>query len=504
MHFQLLWFLWLSVHAQAWAMAPLTPLVFAQEGTSVTLPCNVTDERQTGHWRIAVRWSRERRTMLLVEQNGVVKRGHHMVHRATIKESLFQKGVFSLHIEPVQYMDAGLYTGSIKYGELSLHCQVLLHVTKVTAVPSGTLPETGRVSLTCASSYPQKEKEVRWYHNEDRISAKTHILHGKELTIKQLTPQHSGDWRCELLYENGSQKGSASYHLQVLGFSYGDLNPSFIYAMVGSSIELPCHLSGITKSSTAGLSVSWSQIQSDGHKKTLPTSGLAILGSKSWSSHGSLLQSVNQNFLLHISEVGEGDAGLYQCSFTYHGQTFTRKLRLVTMRVSSSESGLIQEGSRLQLACELSDPSGVERYEWSKEELLVRNDSEDEEDISERSRIPHKLYDGKTLELAPVSVQDAGIWVCSVYAQEKIVGQVKYHLDVIGAQNGSPSPISSGEISFAVVFFFIVLLILVAIFLLAWRNRRRRLSHYPALENVERLSPTPEKCLKTGAKQETA
>nr|XP_033781272.1 lymphocyte activation gene 3 protein [Geotrypetes seraphini] len=499
----LLWFLLLTACAEAWARNPIIPEVFAQEGTSVVLPCNRTVEKLAGHWRIAVRWSRERRTMLMVEQNGVMKRGQLMVHRATIQEALFQKGVFSLHIQSVRSLDAGLYAASIQYGELFRQCQVLLHVTEVTAVPSGILPETGKVSLTCASTNPQSAKEVHWYHNEGMISMnKTYILHEKELTITQLTLQHSGDWRCELLYENGRIE-SASYHLQVLGFAQGDLNPSFIYAAVGSSTELPCYLSGITERSGAELSVSWSRIQSDGHKKTLPISDLAILGSKSWSSQGSLLKTLNQNFVLRISEVGEGDEGLYHCSFSYHGLILTRKLTLVSMRVSSSESGLIQEGSRLQLACDLSDPSGVERYEWSKQEQLVMNDSEAEKGTSEMKVKPHKLSNDRTLELAAVSLQDAGIWVCSVSAQDRIVGQVKYHLDVTGARNGPLSPFSSGEISFAVIFFFIVILLLVAIFILAWRNRRRRLSHYPALENVERRSPAPKKSLKTGDKQET-
>ncbi|XP_029437733.1 lymphocyte activation gene 3 protein isoform X2 [Rhinatrema bivittatum] len=342
-------------------MTPFIASVFAEEGTSVALPCHLPEQGQKEDWRMSLRWSREGRTMLLLEQSGMIKRGQLLLRRAMIREALFHKGDFALYIQPVQYTDAGLYTGHVQYRGLSVQCLVLLHVTKVTAVPSGGLPQTDRVSLTCASTDPEKEEEVRWYHKGHKKSlSRTIVLRGKELTIEPLSMQDAGDWRCELLYKNG--KTSASYRLQVLGFSQEDSNPSTTYAAVGSSSELPCHLSSFTDVGAGAVAVSWSRMQS------LPSPDPAIPGSNSWPSRFSPLQGKKQNFSLQISGVQEGDAGLYHCSFTFHGRTLTRKVTLVTMKVSSSRTGLIREGSWLQLTCDLSDPSGVGRYEghiWS-------------------------------------------------------------------------------------------------------------------------------------------
>uniref|UniRef100_A0A452IPU7 Lymphocyte activation gene 3 protein n=1 Tax=Gopherus agassizii TaxID=38772 RepID=A0A452IPU7_9SAUR len=343
---------------------------------------------------------KEPHMVLEVEYSGLLKRARSMMPRASVRETGFRQGNFSLWIEPLLSEDAGHYEALVRYGKETRRCQLELGMVTVTVNPPGLLVEAEPLLLNCNSSHPAKLVDMRWFHNGSLvpISSRFRSRHGA-LSISRPTVSDSGPWRCELTYSD-DERVSASFNLQILGNSVSPV----VYAAVGSAANLPCLLNrDPSASSILGVSAHWSHFAGG--------------DLKIWdiSRNGS-----NGSFTLHLSEVGPQDAGQYCCAVSIHGMTITRDVTLAVMTVTPSIKGPVAEGSHLLLICSLTHPRGHEHFQWRQLSSVQR------------------YYPGSTLELIHVSQEDIGTWECSVHGSEGRLGAVEYELYI----TGTVSPVS--------------------------------------------------------------
>lgn len=384
--------------------------VFAEEGTTALLPCTLTAQQlevgRSGKYpRISADWSKEEgqgKRVLSVGSDGLLLQGRWIRPRASIQRSLFPSGDFSLRLDPIQYEDAGHYTGEVQYGEVRQKCHVLLHVIRGFAAPTS--------------------------------------------------------------------------------------NPLTIYASVGSYVELPCILK---HDPSEDVRVHWTHTPSLGSSRTIVTLDEARQRQEASSSRIILDGHHRRNYSLSISSVWESDAGLYQCEFTFHRWQLTRNIRLVLVKVTSETPGLSREGTTVRLNCVLSEVFGKEQYSWTR--LTPMDNGEETKAGHTEGWTERKQHTGHLLELSPVSQGDVGTWICTIYAGNTSVAEAAYVLQVTGAQYAGPVFALGGKISFAVALLILILLVLTALTILALRNRRRRLSHFAALEKELDRSLTPSK-----------
>ncbi|XP_037745659.1 lymphocyte activation gene 3 protein isoform X1 [Chelonia mydas] len=460
--------------------------VWAKVGDLVVLPCHLSPQELQSSWKqlyekTAVRWERhgesshkEPHMVLEVEYSGLLKTARSMMPRASVRETSFRQGDFSLWIEPLRNDDAGHYEALVRYGKETRRCQLELGMVTVTVNPPGLLVETEPLLLLCNSSHPAKLVGMRWFHNGSLVpvSGRFRSRDGA-LSISRPTVSDSGPWSCELTYSN-DEKVSATFNLQILGFA-GPASP-VVYAAVGSATNLPCLLNrDPSASGILAVSAHWSR---------LAGGDLEIRGISRNGSNGS--------FTLHLPEVGPGDAGQYCCAVSIHGTTITRDVTLAVMTVTPSIKGPVAEGSRLLLICSLTHPRGHEHFQWRQLSSGLSNGSSFE--ATPRSPGVQRYYLGSTLELTRVSQEDIGTWECSVHSSEGRLGAVEYELYITGAQLSGPHTILDGQVSFGLILVLFLLLV-ASILALVLRNQRIFSPAFPALERVV-TAPTPGNAVK--------
>eukprot|EP00079_Xenopus_tropicalis_P037688 XP_017951459.1 PREDICTED: lymphocyte activation gene 3 protein [Xenopus tropicalis] len=368
-----------------------------------------------------------------MNSNGMLFRSRAVSSRVSIHPSPFELGDFSLHLDNVGEGDAGRYQGLAQYGGTKHECTVTLHIIGVTQSPLGDLPESSSVTLTCsgASSLYNPHPRLRWLHGGNPVLPSNRFLQSENrLIIRALTQADRGEWSCEL---GGAR---ASLQLTVLGIS----GPAFLslYTSVGVQAALPCTLN---ETPQGLLTVQWHH------------------------NAGSLDQNSQ---VLTISPVSSEDAGMYRCDITYKGHVMTRRIQLKVIQVYSSGSAFMREGSALQLLCNVSGSDGGEKYVWTGPNPASGRRNQ---------------QDGAVLDLPAVQTGDTGVWNCSVYGKQGLVGQLQYMLYVHAAQVSAFAAFSSWPTY--VTFLLIILLVLGLISAISWHNRRRRLLHLLARTTID-------------------
>ncbi|XP_062984467.1 lymphocyte activation gene 3 protein [Elgaria multicarinata webbii] len=462
--------------------------VWAEEGARATLPCDLSPQKLASSRRqlykgLSVHWVRhegssykKRRMVLKVEPSGLKKLARSVMHRATVWDTGFLSGNFSLQIEPLLKDDAGTYEAWVKFGSEVWRCQLELGVVSVTANPPGPLVESEAIRLTCNSTRPETPTETNWVHagllipNSGRFSSLD-----QSLFISRSVKSDSGPWACELIFADG-ERISATYNLQVIGFAEPTI--SVVYAAAGSNTYLPCVLN---HGPISRLAVHWSYMTRRKSKaKLTPTRGNS------------------RDFTLHLPAVVPDDAGQYLCEISIRSTTITKNVTLAVMTVTQA----VTEESHLLLICNLSYHTGNEHFQWKHLGLMPTNRPWPE--VTSRSFAG--LSQGSTLEFSQVLPNDAGTWECSVHGPNGMLGSVQHHLKTrrpsgTSAQIASLQPAKTEKIIFGLIIFLLVLVVSVFVFI----RLRKKISptNFPALDRMV-AAALPGKGIKDGVQEEKA
>nr|XP_056704402.1 lymphocyte activation gene 3 protein [Euleptes europaea] len=445
--------------------------VWAEEGGPAILPCHLnpqTLESNLGevYKRLSVRWKRRgsrspqvHHMVLEVAPSGLKTRARSMMPRASVQDTDFLRGNFSLQIRPTSRDDAGRYWARVEYGSQVHCCALKLEVVSATANPPGPVVESEPVKLTCNSTLPEKPKKIQWFHDSQLITTSGRFQPvDQTLFISRSMGSDSGPWVCELTYAGG-ERVSVTHHLQVLGFPV-PAHP-VVYAAAGSDVHLPCILNfNPLDYVNSQVAVCWSHVAGDDQK------------AKS-NQH----QENNRNITLYLPAVGPDSAGQYLCAVSINGTTISKTVTLIVMTVIPSIEGPILEGSRLLLTCSPSQPPGKVHFQWKLLGSEPANSSKAVSRSSERSTM------GWIREFSKVSAEDAGTWECSIHSPEGRLGSVQYHLEIAGAQVASPQQnLVPGQITSGLVTFLLVLVVAIAVLTLL--TRRTPSLNFPALDRL--------------------
>ncbi|XP_037702850.1 lymphocyte activation gene 3 protein isoform X3 [Choloepus didactylus] len=249
----LLQLLWVAPE-EATGSGTEVPVVWAQEGAPVQLPCSPRiplgdpDLLRRG---AVVSWQhqpdsgppglalgrppalgpgparpspggRERRryTVLSVALGGLRSGRQPLQPRVQLAEPGLRRGDFSLWLRPARRADAGEYSAAVRLRDRSLSCRLRLSVGRasMTASPPGPLRTSQWVVLNCSFSRPDLPVSVRWFRGRVPVPVPESPLHhasGSVLFLPHISPSDSGPWGCILTYRDGFNV-SITYNLIVL------------------------------------------------------------------------------------------------------------------------------------------------------------------------------------------------------------------------------------------------------------------------------------------------
>nr|XP_015193364.1 PREDICTED: lymphocyte activation gene 3 protein-like [Lepisosteus oculatus] len=432
--------------------------VFAERGSTAVLPCLSHAPLKNP---LTVQWTKRNNmmesTVWRMERSGMEFWGSPGPQRSQCPHSGFQDGDFRLIIQEVRESDAGEYKCTARGSRGIVQKTVILRI--IIVLVSQSLPlEGSTVSLNC-SIQPQPQKAtVSWLNNGTVVgnSPKTEVTKkGWTLTVKRLTLADATDWSC--VVHTARQTGRGTQRLTVRGIA-SPASDGTMYGAVGSSLTLPCLFS-------EGLIPQ----QKGWERETRGAVPQSITPSPpSPSSSPSLDAS------LRLSAVEERDGGVYTCFGLVEDRRIERRLRLVTAKVGVTAPP--KAGQPLTLTCDLSDATGVDRYEWFR----VTSDANGTEVTT-----PLGTSSEKSFRLAGGSGELSGELVCQFHGKEGALGNVSYHFHTLGRLEATTKGGSSSQVAIITTFSFLVL-VLILILLQMYKNHRRRkmILPYPALETV--------------------
>ncbi|XP_066568463.1 lymphocyte activation gene 3 protein [Amia ocellicauda] len=442
--------------------------VYVSPGATVILPCHSTPPPRTP---LTIHWTKRKNmtdsTVWRMERSGMEFRGSGEGKRSHCPHSGFPEGDFSLRIEKVREHDEGVYLCRVRGGFVSVDRTVLLRVIAVLASPSVPV-EGSPVSLSCSvTPWPQGAK-VSWHVNNrplplSRPGSKV-TREGRSLELVAVVPEERGSVFSCVVHHHGDT-GTASHTLAVRGIM-SPARDSTVFVAVGAAVSLPCVFTEALSAQQSG----WERETEGAVSPVLRPSSLAPFSS--------------QDVSLQLAVAEERDAGMYRCYGQVEGKRVERRVRLVTAKVSVTTFPLT-------LTCELSNNTGVQRYEWSH----VIFDSNGTRLVTPLTSGPSNsfLVTGRSQEVT------TGEFLCEFYGAEGILGNASFYVPIVGHQEGAPEAGgSSGHIAMVTTMsvLFVVLLLITG---KMYRNHRRRVMilQYPALETVihssfPRSSPTRE------------
>ncbi|XP_037702848.1 lymphocyte activation gene 3 protein isoform X1 [Choloepus didactylus] len=476
----LLQLLWVAPE-EATGSGTEVPVVWAQEGAPVQLPCSPRiplgdpDLLRRG---AVVSWQhqpdsgppglalgrppalgpgparpspggRERRryTVLSVALGGLRSGRQPLQPRVQLAEPGLRRGDFSLWLRPARRADAGEYSAAVRLRDRSLSCRLRLSVGRasMTASPPGPLRTSQWVVLNCSFSRPDLPVSVRWFRGRVPVPVPESPLHhasGSVLFLPHISPSDSGPWGCILTYRDGFNV-SITYNLIVLGLEPSA--PLTVYAGAGSRVELPCSLPpGLGAQSL--LTAKW----------TPPGGGpdLLVAGNKG-------------NFTLLLEAVSQAQAGPYTCHVLLQGHQLSATITLAVITVTPKSFGL--PCSQGKLLCEVTPASGQERFVWRS----LGNQS-------------WRSPPGPWLQTQEATFLSQP-WQCQLYQGERLLGAAVYSTELsgLGAQHsgGAPGALTAGHLSLFLILGILLFLLVAGAFGFHFWRRRWQPRRFSALEH---------------------
>ncbi|KAM9230196.1 lymphocyte activation gene 3 protein [Dugong dugon] len=454
------------------------PVVWAQEGAPVRLPCSpkiplsllrsaaVTWQHQPDSGRpspapgstttpgprsgapFPLGPGSRRYTVLSVAPGGLRSGRQPLQPRVQVAERDLQRGDFSLWLRPARRADAGEYRATVRFRNHALSCHLCLRVGQgsMTASSPGPLRTSESVVLNCSFSRPDLPASVRWFRGLARDpvqKSSQHHLGGSFLFLPQVSPSDSGPWGCILTYRDGFIV-SITYNLTVLGLE--PTAPLTVYAGAGSRVELPCRLP-LAVGTQSSLTARWAR----------PGGGPDLQVAED-----------NGSFTLWLEAVSQAQSGTYTCHIDLQGQELSATVTLAVITVTPKSFGL--PGSPGKLLCEVTPASGQEHFVWTP--------------LSNQS---WRSSPGPWLEMQEARLLSQS-WQCQLYQGKRLLGSVLYvtELSGPGAQRsgGTPGAIKTGRFPLFLILGILLLLLFItgAFGFHLWRRQWRR-RRFSALEN---------------------
>ncbi|XP_049737447.1 lymphocyte activation gene 3 protein [Elephas maximus indicus] len=451
------------------------PVVWAQEGAPVRLPCSPKIPLNLLR-SAAVTWQHQpdsgppgpapglsptpgppsppgpgprRYTVLSVAPGGLRSGRQPLQPRVQVAERDLQRGDFSLWLSPARHADAGEYSATVRFRNRALACRLCLRVgqASMTASAPGPLRTSESVVLNCSFSRPDLPASVSWFRGLARDPVQKspqHHLGGSFLFLPQVSPSDSGPWGCILTYRDGFIV-SITYNLTVLGLE--PPAPLTVYAGAGSRVQLPCRLP-LALGTQSFLTAKW----------TRPGGGRDL--------H---LAGDNGSFTLWLEAVSLAQAGTYTCRVHLQGQQLSATITLAVITVTPKSFGL--PGSPGKLLCEVTPASGQEDFVWTP--------------LSNQSR---RSSPGPLLEIQEARLLSQP-WQCQLYQGKRLLGSVLYVTEPYGPgarrSGGGPDAIRTDHFLplFLILGILLLLLFMTAAFGFHLWRRPWRPRRFSALEN---------------------
>ncbi|XP_063054346.1 hemicentin-2-like [Engraulis encrasicolus] len=448
--------------------------VVVQEGSEAVMPCTAPSAASQSwghshHYAHSFQWTKSTgdqstgRTLCRREKSGLMYR---RAGSAGLSKHINCGVDYSLRLRNVREADAGEYACTLAGQDKTI---ITLRVMRV-SFSKPEVTEGEYLTVHChITPRPPRSAKVSWKLNGEDYA--TWSSYPKEAIVTKVSQSHRGNWTC--LFQTTSKFSIAEQVLKVKGIESPLVDGALVYAGVGSSATLPCVFTqGMapnvtwTKFSNQSLS-SFSSPSSSPSSPSLPRSFVP----QSLSS--SSIPPWDRSWRLEGVEVG--DAGSYRCSGAVGrlGRLVERKMELVTAQVLSSLPS--KKSSGLTLTCQLSNDREVTIYEW----LRVNYDNASVATIT-------SLGEGRTLKLPVVTTDDIGEWVCRYHGRNGPLGNVTYHLQLMGGLEAGEVEGQSPTSRALVIGLSLLLMLVLLIALQMYRNHRRRQMTlpYPAMENI--------------------
>ncbi|XP_017555813.1 lymphocyte activation gene 3 protein [Pygocentrus nattereri] len=435
--------------------------VFVESGSVAVLPCVVHSfnaHSSAVQWKKAI--GNELKTVWRRDRSGLEFRPVGRGPRAHCPQPNFGKGDYSLHIEGARVEDGGTYYCVVEGN--TVYVEVILRVVRVSFSPTEVV-EGNELTITCSITPQQGSMVTTWELNGSQEPSRTSF---QTLRHSNVSQKESGIWSCLVRRRaSGEVQLKASASLQVKGILNPKDNPTVVYAEVGSSVTLPCIFSD--------------ELISDTWKKVSTTTSMPVPLPPSFKTpSGPIVTQWDRS--AYIDTVEEADQGMYKCSGQMKsadgkGVSVERNIQLVIAQVKR-----LSRSGQMTLTCDISDTNQVTQYEW------LRLDSGEN---ATHTLTPLQKSKSKAFTIPKGEANNLGGWVCRFYSQQRLLGNVTYHQEMMSSLMGQNESGSSKKV-ITVIGLTLLLMLVLLILLQIYKNHRRRkmIMQYPAMETIVHLA----------------
>ncbi|XP_056619374.1 CD4-1 molecule [Triplophysa dalaica] len=328
---------------------------------------------------------------------------------------------FSLQISPVEESDFGDFRCEQHLFTNTFNNNYKLRRVTVSKVQAVIVGETLILKSDLETSSLRYSFTVTWVQpkNPD-CELDTRSTNG-DISVSNVPMCASGVWTCKVQY-NG-REATAQTTVYVIDLAPSPSKP--IYTAVKNKVNIPCSLSSEipwTLLNESGLQGGSWTFTPQGNENQQPLLSLIVGSQAKWNVTKDAQIAVRERTLtdknLSILQlpVSEKIRGEYTCTLVFKKKTFSRKVRVEVLQVSSSANSSLKEGQMVNLSCSLGPHTISPEVNW-----MCRSCST--HPFLRSTPQPANLF-------FPVRMEDNGEWRCELWNKKEKLTFVKFSLKV--------------------------------------------------------------------------
>ncbi|KAI7806269.1 CD4-1 molecule isoform X2 [Triplophysa rosa] len=394
--------------------------IYAQAGGTVTLQretyAGTVKDSPDGTSKIYVNWVRGS------EQTPFISRNPHGGIQGKEKTRFSFLPNFSLQISPVEESDFGV-----------IHCEQHLLTkmyTKRYRLRRVTVPKVQAVIvgdtlfLKCElekSSFSYSFT-VKWVPPKSSNCKLDIPYTNGDISVSNVPMCASGDWTCNVKYNR--REATAKTTVYVIDLAPAPSKP--IYTAVNNTVNIPCSLSSDipwTLLNESGLQGGSWTFTPQGNENQQPLLSLIVGPQTKWNVTKGAQIAVRERTLtdkdLSILKlpVSEKIRGEYTCTLVFKRKTFSRKVKVEVLQVSSTANSSLNEGQMVNLSCSLGPHTITPEVNWTCRSCSTHP-------FLRSTPQPANLF-------FPVRMEDNGEWRCELWNNQEKLTSVKFSLKVV-------------------------------------------------------------------------